>query len=443
MYSIRLEILIIAFGRQIGQFSMAKYHIRTYGCTLNQADSDIIKGMLDSAGHTEAADESSADVLIVNSCQVKSSTETKILHKLRRLAATKKPIILAGCLSINEKAVRKNAPRATIVGTSSIKYINDAMEDALNFGAGTFRTFSSKENLPRNQAIGPIARIPISEGCLSACTFCVTKLARPKLSSYTLKGVVREAEIAIEHGAKEIQLTSMDSGAYGKDIKTDLVELLQELASLPGDFKIRLGMINPQHIKHLGLERFMSCYKSKKLFKFIHLPVQAGSEKVLKAMKRNHTVKDFETVASAFRERFPSGYLATDIIVGFPGETEEDFNLTLSLLNKWQFDLANLSKFTPRPGTSAQKMKQVPNGEIKKRSVAATKIIRKWMKMRNMECVGEKYDVLITEKQSTLTGRNDDYRMISLPANFDAPLGSTVRAEITGALYSCCLAKTL
>lgn len=420
---------------------MAKYYLQTYGCTLNQADSDIIRGMLNGAGHTDAQKEDSADVLIVNSCQVKSSTETKILHRLRKMDKSGKPIILAGCLAINEKAVRKNAPRATIVGASSIKFINDAIEDALVYGSGTFRNFSSKENLPRDLQIGPIARVPISEGCLSACTFCVTKLARPKLSSYTIKGVVREVEIAVQRGAKEIQLTSMDSGAYGKDIGVDLVDLLNELCELPGDFKIRLGMINPQHIKTLGHERFFSCFNNEKMFKFIHLPVQAGSEKVLKAMKRNHTLGDFEAAAEEFRKRFPYGYLATDIIVGFPGETEEDFERTLALLNKWQFDLANLSKFTPRPGTAAKKMPQVPNDTIKRRSVIATRVIRKWMKMRNMECIGEKYVVLITEKQTTLTGRNSDYRMISLPTNFDSPLGSTVSAIVAGALYSCCLAK--
>jgi len=218
---------------------------------------------------------------------------------------------------------------------------------------------------------------------------------------------------------------------------------LHELCQLDGDFKIRLGMINPQHFKHLGLGRVLDCFENEKLFKFIHLPVQSGSEHVLKAMKRNHTVADFEIAASAFRARFPSGYLATDIIVGFPGETEEDFEQTLALLNKWQFDLANLSKFTPRPGTLAKKMKQVPNHIIKQRSVIATRVIRKWMKMRNMGCIGEEYDALLTEKQSTLTGRNSDYRMISMPANFDAPLGTSVRAKVTGALYSCCLAKIL
>lgn len=422
---------------------MAKYHIRTYGCTLNQSDSDIMRGMLAQDGHTEAPSEAAADVLIINSCQVKSSTETKILNKLMQLQATKKPIILAGCLAINEKAVRKKAPKATIVGASSIKYINDAMEDALTFGAGTFRTFSSKENLPREATDGPIARIPISEGCLSACTFCVTKLARPKLASYTLKGVVREVEIALAHGAKEIQLTSMDSGAYGKDIGVDLADLLQELVLLPGDFRIRLGMINPQHIRHLGLARFLSCFKSKKMYKFLHIPVQAGSERVLKSMRRNHSVADFEELAGAFRQAYPAGMLATDIIVGFPGETEDDFAQTLFLLNKWQFDMANLSKFTPRPGTIAKKMEQLPNGVIKQRSIAATRVIRKWMKMRNMECIGETYDVLVTEKQSTLTGRNDDYRMISLPPSCTMALGSRTSATVTGALYSCCLGKQL
>jgi len=219
--------------------------------------------------------------------------------------------------------------------------------------------------------------------------------------------------------------------------------LLGELASLPGDFRIRLGMINPQHIKRLGLERFLSSFKSKKMYKFLHLPVQSGSERVLGLMKRGHTVKDFERLAGAFRELYPEGMLSTDIIVGFPGETDEDFEETTKLLHKWKFDILNLSKFTPRPGTAAKKMKQVPNGVIKQRSVIATRILRKYMKERNEACIGKIYNVLVTEKQSTLTGRNDDYRMISLPKNAKFNLGERVKAEVAGALYSCCIAKIL
>jgi len=413
-----------------------KYYLRTYGCTLNAADSDIMRGILQSEGHSEVKSEDAADVVILNSCQVKSSTEQKILQKLSNLHAGKKKILLAGCLAISHGAVWNSAPNATIMGTSSLAYLPAAFSSAANGGKGLFRSPASKENLPRDRPIGPISRIPIADGCLSACTFCVTKLARGPLSSYTVKGIVRETEIALEHGAKEIQLTGQDTGAYGRDINTDILTLLTELCELKGDFRIRLGMANPQHVIHFK-EKFFGCFGSRKLYKFLHLPMQAGSDSVLRAMRRGYTMEQFRTVANEFRERFPSGVLATDIIVGFPTETDEDFEQTLSAVKEFRFDVVNISKFTPRPGTVAKEMKQLPSETIKRRSEITTELCHQIERENNSRFIGKTYSVLITEQQKTLTGRNNDYRQVALAEGENTKIGERVKVKITDASHSC------
>jgi len=414
-----------------------KFFLLTYGCTLNQSDSDIIRAVMLDNGAKETKSESSSDVVIVNSCGVKNATEQKIMDKLRKLAGEKKPTVLAGCLAANEKLIAKNNPVASIIGTSAIHHVFEASKSAIAKKRSVFLSREDKEELPRFQK-GIIAKIPIAEGCSSFCSFCFTRIARGKLKSYSIKWVKNELEKAVRAGAKEIQLTAQDTGAYGKDLGagTDLPTLLRELVKVEGTFFIRLGMINPEHAK--GMQReLIDVFASSKIYKFIHLPVQSGSDPVLKSMKRGHNTKDFEQVAKAFKKRFPDLTLSTDIIVGFPTETEKDFEKTLSLLRRIRPDVCNLSKFTPRPFTPAALMKQLPNLEVKRRSEVAAELCKKIAEENNKQFVGKSYTILVTEKQRTLTGRNISYRQVALPDRAKARIGETLRLKITGAGRSC------
>ncbi|HQT45249.1 MAG TPA: hypothetical protein PLO51_04675, partial [Candidatus Micrarchaeota archaeon] len=198
-----------------GKGKGVKYWLVTYGCTLNQSDSLAMKAVLSQNGCSEARSEKDADVIIINSCTVKEATENKIAYQLRRYSGMKKPIVLAGCMSVNEGLVFKNAPAASIVGTSAVGRIYDAHSKEV------FSGFSPKDSLPRERK-GPIAKIAIAEGCLSACTFCQTRLARGKLYSYPIESIVLEAKRWLEQGAIELQLTGQDTGAYGAEIKTNV-----------------------------------------------------------------------------------------------------------------------------------------------------------------------------------------------------------------------------
>lgn len=419
-----------------------RVYLETYGCTLNRADSDIITGKLAAGGYAIAKDEPEADVVILNTCTVKEATEHKIMSRISRI---KKPLVVAGCLTANVKKIRKNAPDSVIVGTGAIADIPAAVDAALAGEALEFFGSFDKSGIPRIFT-APILRIPIGEGCTSNCYFCHTKLARPGLRSYPQKTIVNWIEQGLENGAKEIQMTAMDSGVYGMDLKSKdgLVELIRNVNAIEGDFLVRLGMINPQHVKRLGNE-LMEAIKLPKIYKFAHIPVQSGSERICKAMNRQHTVADFYEIIRNYRNAIPEILITTDMIVGYPGEEESDFEDTLKLIENGKLDIVNLSKFSPRPGTKAKEMRneRLPTQVVKKRSEVANALIKEKSAEINAKLVGKEYEVLITEKQEKkkdFTGRNISYKQV-IVRGFKGKLGERVFVEIVDSNYGALTGK--
>ena len=232
--------------------------------------------------------------------------------------------------------------------------------------------------------------VPINEGCLNTCSFCKTKQARGILFSYSIESIKEVVKSAVNRGVKEIYLTSQDTACYGFDIGTNLPELLKELISVKGNYKIRIGMMNPWHLRKIKKELF-EVIKNRRIIKFLHIPVQSGSEKVLENMKRMHSVKEFEKIAEEFRKKFPrkkfpDSTIATDIIVGYPTEKEEDFEQTLKLIKKVKPEVLNISAFSSRPKTPASKLKQLSSEVIKERTRRLNKLYweyRKKIKIHN------------------------------------------------------------
>lgn len=415
---------------------MPKVYLVTYGCTLNQADSDILRALLIQGGHQLVDNEAESDVVILNTCTVKGATDNRITERIRRLRRAGKPFVIAGCMTANGAKLRKIAPLAPIVGTSSLKNIHPAVLAALDGRPEVFKSYESKDALPKLLTI-PIARIPINDGCVSSCNFCQTKLARPFLRSYSPKTVVKWVDAAVAQGAKEIQLTSMDSGAYGLDIKTNLVVLLNSIANddsstkQDSEFFIRLGMINPDHAKRM-LPDLIRLLKHDRFYRFIHIPVQSGSEKVCKDMNRAHSVKDFVDIVEAIRKELPDATIATDIIVGYPTETEDDFEQTKALLINTKPDITNISRFSPRPGTRAKELKQLPVAEVKRRSGEIAVLVKKIGEERRRRFIGREFRVLITEKQKDFTGRNINYAQVVVKG-FRGKPGDFILVRITDA----------
>lgn len=418
-----------------------KVYLETYGCTLNQADSDIMGGILKHAGFRLVKKPGEADVIILNTCTVKGRTENRIISRIEALHAQKKRIVVAGCLSINEKRVRKACPQAVLVYPGAVSFIAEAVRRAAEGKGGEFRERAAKEGLPR-VFTKPILRIPIQEGCVGNCYFCQTKLARPYLMSYSPKWIRSWVEEGVKKGAKEIQLTGMDSGAYGLNLGTDLIALLDEMRKIKGDFRMRLGMINPGHAKKM-LPKLLDIFEDKKFYKFFHLPVQTGSEKVRREMNRAHSVADFRKVVRAIRKRFPDACISTDIIVGYPTETRKDFEKTVKLIKELRPDIVNVSKFASRRGTKAAEMKEIPTDEVKRRSTELAELVRRAGAEKNKRFEGRRMEVLITEKgkggAGNRKGRAENYKQVCVFGK--AKLGDKVSVKITGSNFGSLFGK--
>jgi len=396
--------------------------IKTYGCTLNRADGETMSALVRQGGHSLAASEEDADVVVVNTCTVKLTTENKIMSYLRRLKGQDKKFVIAGCMTVDGSLMGKfNAP---MLGPSSLRYVNRAIDDAASGNANYYGVVESKNFLPK-AFTPPIARISIGDGCTDRCFFCQSRLARPKLISQSIKSIVLQMENAIKEGCKEIQLSGCDTGAYGLDIGTNLVKLLESAVKVDGDFMIRIGMANPHHIRRMA-EGLAEMYGNEKIYRFLHTSVQSGSDKVLKEMARGHDLRDFEDIVSFFRKNVKGIMIETDVIVGYPTETEDDFRKTIGMLEKVRPDIVNLSKFTPRKGTEAAEMKQLPSETIKHRSAKVAALLKAMGLEKNKGYLGKSLRVLITEEGK---GRAENYKQVAVRGK--ARLGDWVDVIIT------------
>ncbi|MBU7014217.1 MAG: tRNA (N(6)-L-threonylcarbamoyladenosine(37)-C(2))-methylthiotransferase [Theionarchaea archaeon] len=399
-------------------------YLETYGCTMNKADSEIIKALL-YPQITESLDE--ADVVIINSCGVKGPTEHKIRKRIEEIKARNKCLIVAGCLpKISNLDVN-------VVGTN----VYDIVEAVQRVKEGhTVRIIrEEKQNklcYPRT-GDGINALIPISEGCVGSCSYCAARFARGHLYSYPAESIVKTAAQFISQEYKELQITSQDTGCYGADLNTGerLPLLLENLVSLEGKFRIRVGMMNPNHALDI-LEDLLSVYHHEKIYTFLHIPVQSGNDHILQLMNRKYTVDEFVTVCMAFRKEFPDLYLCTDVIAGFPTETEEQFHDTLVLVKKINPDKINVTRFSPRPGTQASRMPQIPDWIKKERSRLLYKLRMDISHSINRKYVGKSYEVLVNQKgtvPSTMIARLFNYK----PVVCTGRMGSFSRVTITGA----------
>ncbi|MBI5158865.1 tRNA (N(6)-L-threonylcarbamoyladenosine(37)-C(2))-methylthiotransferase [Candidatus Micrarchaeota archaeon] len=419
-----------------------KFFLETFGCTLNQADSELIKGVMFSHGASEAQSVAKADVVIINSCTVKKATEQKILERIKKLK--KKKLVVAGCMpSADKELIERFAPNACLVGPRSVGRVFEAASAVLNGDKKHFLSVEEKVCLPRFRG-GVVARIPIAEGCTGACSFCQTKIARGKLSSYPESFLLREIVHSVRLGAREVQLTAQDTGAYGKDLGSSLVSLLDKVKNLKAKFRARVGMMNPEHALEF-LAPFCDALNSSKFYKFAHIPVQSGSDEVLKAMLRNYCVEDFVRVVAILRSRVPLVTIATDVICGFPTETEDDFEQTMKLVEIIKPDVVNVSRFTPRKGTKAAGLKQLPDNIIKARTARMAELCRRVSVENNRQLVGRQFEVLVTErneKHKMFTGRIPNYKQVALRGE-DVHLGDFVKVKIMGITQSGLVGKII
>jgi threonylcarbamoyladenosine tRNA methylthiotransferase CDKAL1 len=421
MFSVSLKPSIIETIPLLTK-SKPKVWIEAYGCSASMADSEMIGGILKEAGYEIATKRSESALNLIVTCSVKDTTEHKMMSRIRTMVKSGKPLVVAGCLPKADKAkIESASSSASLIGPNSIDKAPDAVRSALSGDRLVALKDSQldKVNIPRVRLNPVISIVEIANGCMSECTFCQTKIAKGWLRSYRIGDIVRQIKSDIKSGCKEVWLSSTDNGCYGRDIDSNLVDLLQACCSIEGNFKIRVGMMNPMYLPAI-LDRMVRLFcENDKLFKFLHIPVQSGSNRVLRKMKRGHTSKTFIDIVQAFRDRIPEMTISTDIIVGFPSETEDDFKQTIDLLERSEPDTVNISRYAARPKTEASGWKEmkVSSQVSKERSKYLHTLTRRIAKKRNSLWREWQGEIVIDETGKVMQGRNYAYKPVVISSS--------------------------
>ncbi|MCX6999041.1 MAG: tRNA (N(6)-L-threonylcarbamoyladenosine(37)-C(2))-methylthiotransferase [Candidatus Sumerlaeota bacterium] len=409
-----------------------RYFIETHGCSLNFSDSEYMEGRLEEADFLRAETPESADIIILNTCTVKDRTYYNFLNRLsfyenlqRQKGEGKSPaLLIAGCIP---RAMPDDPHLANhaILGADAVGEVAEVAEAVLR-GETPHRLEPlhpvPRLNLPIRRRNPVIEILPIARGCLGACAYCQTRAARGELKSYPAGDIVHHARKALEEGVREIWLTAQDTGAWGLDLESSLPDLLSAVLAIPGEFRIRLGMANPNHVAQFTAP-LLELFADRRLFRFLHLPLQSGSNRVLRAMNRNYTVDEFLRICESFYAHDPDFSIATDVIAGLPGETEDDFQQTLNVLEKIRPAVINRSRYSPRPGTPAALMPQHPQAVISERSRRLTELVERISLEKNRRWIGERCRVLIDvcKRDGSVITRNDYYKSIVINLAGRAP----------------------
>ena len=400
-----------------------RIHIKTFGCTANKADSLRMRQLLTASGHTFTDTEDAADMVLVNTCTVTQTTQRNVLKYIRSVSGAGKQVTVAGCLPAAQPDTLEDIDCRTITPAS----LEDIIDIAGIGGGEATATPDSSNAAPIIEGVTGV--VSISQGCVGHCSYCIVRQARGELISRSIPDIVSEVRSLIAQGARELQVSSQDIAAYGLDTGDRLPALLDALSALDGDHMIRVGMMNPFTLLDI-VDEVADAFKAPHIFKFLHLPIQSGSDRVLASMNRKHTVDEFKYIVQVFRQRIPHIILSTDFIVGYPTETDEDFNATLKLLDDIKPQKVNITRYSPRPNTPASLLHDMADWQKKERSRALTNshhsLNRELLHMK----IGEQSRILTTEagKNNSTIGRDIHYNIVVVRDNL--PLGEWYDVKI-------------
>ncbi len=413
---------------------MEKVYIQTHGCSINFSESEIMNGLLAKAGFEISDNKEFADIIIINICTVKGdNTALREIKKTKENFPEKK-LIVAGCIT---KAVIKNARKIdesiSFINTHNIKQICEIVEEVLNGNAVELLTKEEelKLNLPKVRKNKIIGIIPILNSCKGNCSYCSVKSVKGELFSYPIEDIIREVNHCLNDNCKEIWVTSQDNASYmlEKNKTSKLPELLKRIIEINKEFIVRIGMMNPNNVIPIQ-DELIEIYKNKKIFKFLHIPVQSGNDEILRLMNRKYNVNNFKDIVNKFRKEIPDITISTDIICGFPTESEQQFNDSLNLVKELKPDILNISRFQPRADTKAAKMRQIHGSITKNRSRLLTEIFTNISRMNNEGWIDWEGIILIDEKgkNNSWIGRNFAYKPVIVKGNFK--LGQEIKVKI-------------
>ena len=397
-----------------------------------------------SLGH-ELASEEHADVVLLNTCTVKYSTEQKILHKIKDLGEKGIEVVVAGCMpEVQLEDIIRSNPDAHILGVNSISRIGDVLNTiaapdicSQSTSQRSLHVFSDEPegfiNVPRLRFNSNIHICQLSQGCNNACSYCIVRLVRGPLRSFHPDSIVKDIEQGVAEGCREIWLTSQDNAQYGMDIGFSLPQLLERICEIPGDFKVRVGMMNPFSVLPI-LEELLDAFEKDKIYKLVHLPIQSASNDVLKRMNRFQSIEEADLIINSFRDRFDDLTLFTDIIVGFPGEKDADFLKKVEWVKKQKPEKVNISRYTPRPHTKALEYRNIDSRIVVQRSNELHDVCEEVKIGARKSMMGWKGRVFISKeaKVKGLMARTASYKPVIIPESSAIP-GSFCEVEIIDA----------
>lgn len=424
--------------------TVKKYLITTYGCQMNLHESEKIAGILTSLGYSATNDSNQADIIVFNTCCIRENAEDRAegnIGALKQLKRKKNVIIAVGGCMTQQKGqaeiLHKKFPFIDIIfGTHNLENFKDLLNEKLSSKKKVIKVLDKEqaiiEGTPKTRTSFPNAWVNITYGCNNFCTYCIVPYVRGRERSRKIEDIVNECRQLIEIGYKEITLLGQNVNSYGNDLENvDFAMLLDELAKIEGDYRLRF-MTN--HPKDLSEKLILAMKNNKHVCRSVHLPVQAGSNRILKLMNRKYTREDYFNKIEMLKKHIPDMVVTTDIMVGFPTETEEDFLDTIDLVNKVQFAGAFTFIYSPRKGTPAAKMlDQIPEDVSKDRIMRLIDLQNSINRKHSESYLNKIVEILcegFDDKKQMYLGRDVYGRMAYFKSNIDL-MGQFVNVKIT------------
>ena len=429
----------------------AKLFIKTHGCQMNEYDSDRMADLLKDSHALTATDvPDDAEVILINTCSIREKAQEKVFSELGRYKALKESnpnliIGVGGCVASQEgEAIRQRAPFVDLVfGPQTLHRLPDMLEARRSGGEAqvdiSFPEIEKFDRLPEPRLDGPSAYVSIMEGCSKYCTFCVVPYTRGEEISRPLNNVLQEVLANVEQGAREIHLLGQNVNAYrgetDNEDTADLADLIHIIAEIPEIERIRFTTSHPVEFSDALIECFRDI---PKLVSHLHLPVQSGSDRILAAMKRGHTALEYKAKIRKVRDARPGISVSSDFIIGFPGETEKDFEKTMELIESIGFDVSFSFIYSSRPGTPASDLNDVTDHATKKARLAELQArISQHAQKISRDMVGTSQSVLVTgpskKDPGDLCGRTENNRIVNFHSDRDNLIGRFVECKITDA----------
>ena len=437
----REDYVIPEAVRNIGENK--KYCILTYGCQMNVHDSENIAAIMEDMQYTKTDDMQDADIIVINTCAIRENAHNKVMGNLGRIKhlKEKKDIItvFCGCMAqeegISKELTSKYKWIDIIMGTHNIHKLPIYLEEIMKNKKQEVNVYSIEgdvyEGIPVKRDSKYKAWVNIMYGCDKFCTYCIVPYTRGKERSRKLEDIVKEVEGLVKEGYKEVTLLGQNVNAYGKDLKLgyDMADLLESV-SKTGIPRIRFITSHPWDFTDKMIKTIA---KYDNIMPYIHLPIQSGSDRVLKQMNRRYTKEEYITLFNKIKEMIPNASISTDIIVGFPNETDEDFQETLDIVNLLKFDLAYTFIYSPREGTPASKIKDTISLDTKKKRLAElNKLVNKYALLNNQKYKNKMVEVLIeapSDKNGKYMGYTDTMKLVNVDCD-SKYLGKIVKVKI-------------